>query len=73
MSVINSEIEGAVAWHALLSLQRRHNEPDGVSDHQSHDCLLNRLLGRDQRKHQSSVSMAFVRGIDRWLPRTKGQ
>ena len=29
----------------------------------------------DQRKHQSSASLAFVWGIhrDRWLPRTKGQ
>ena len=29
----------------------------------------------DQRKHQSSVSLAFVWGIhrDRWIPRTKGQ
>ena len=32
-------------------------------------------LGADQRKHQSSASLAFVRGIhrDRWIPRTKGQ
>ena len=31
--------------------------------------------GGDQRKHQSSASLAFVRGIhrDRWIPRTKGQ
>ena len=31
--------------------------------------------GTDQRKHQSSASLAFVRGIhrDRWIPRTKGQ
>ena len=31
--------------------------------------------GPDQRKHQSSASLAFVRGIhrDRWIPRTKGQ
>ena len=31
--------------------------------------------GVDQRKHQSSVSLAFVWGIhrDRWIPRTKGQ
>ena len=31
--------------------------------------------GADQRKHQSSASMAFVRGIhrDRWIPRTKDQ
>ena len=29
----------------------------------------------DQSKHQSSASVAFVRGIhwDRWIPRTKGQ
>ena len=29
----------------------------------------------DQRRHQSSVSLAFVRGIhrDRWIPRTNGQ
>ena len=31
--------------------------------------------GADQRKHRSSASLAFVRGIhrDRWIPRTKGQ
>ena len=31
--------------------------------------------GIDQRKHQSSASLAFVLGIhrDRWIPRTKGQ
>ena len=31
--------------------------------------------GADQRKHQSSASLAFVRGIhrDRWIPCTKGQ
>ena len=30
-------------------------------------------LGADQRKHQSSASLAFVRGIHRWIPRTNGQ
>ena len=31
--------------------------------------------GAEQRKHQSSASLAFLRGIqrDRWIPRTKGQ
>ena len=28
------------------SLQWRHNDPDGVSHHQPHDCLLNRLFRR---------------------------
>ena len=27
----------------------------------------------DQRKHQSSAPLAFVRGIHRWIPRTNGQ
>ena len=31
-------------------LQWRHNERDGVSDHQPHDCLLNRLFRRRSKK-----------------------
>ena len=31
--------------------------------------------GADQRKHQSSTSLAFVRGFtgDQWIPRTNGK
>ena len=47
------------------TLQWRHNERDGVSDHQPHDYLLNRCSGANLRKYQSSVSLAFVRGIHR--------
>ena len=47
------------------SLQWRHNGHHGVSNHQSHHCLLNRLFVRRSRKHQSSASLAFVRGIHR--------
>ena len=32
------------------SLQWRHNERDGVSNHQPHDCLLNRLFRRRSKK-----------------------
>ena len=32
------------------TLQLRHNEHDGVSDHQPHDCLLNRLFRRRSKK-----------------------
>ena len=38
------------------TLQWRHNECDGVSNHQPLDCLLNVCSGTYQRKHQSSVS-----------------
>ena len=34
----------------LISLQLRHNEQDGISNHQPHDCLLNRLLRRRSTK-----------------------
>ena len=49
-------------------LQWHHNGRDGISNHQLHDCLLNRLFnqGVDQRKLQSSTSLAFMRGIHRW-------
>ena len=49
-----------------ITLQCRCNECDGVSNHQPRDCLLSIYKGPDQRKHQSSASMAFVRGIHRW-------
>ena len=47
-------------------LQWRHNERDGISHPLSLDCLFNFCLGADQRKHQSSASLAPVRGIHRW-------
>ena len=52
--------------HIGFALQLGHNERDGVSNHQPHDCLLSRLSGAGQRKHQSSASLAFVWGIHRW-------
>ena len=33
-----------------LSLQWRHNERDSVSNHQHHDCLLNRLFSHRSNK-----------------------
>ena len=39
----------------------RHNGRYGVSNHQQpHHCLLSLHAGADQRKHQSSASLAFV-------------
>ena len=51
---------------SLSTLQWRHNEGDGVSNHQPHDCLFNVYSGTDQIKHQRCASLAFVRGIHRW-------
>ena len=49
-------IQGIVHTYALwlylvdIPLQWRHNGRDGVSTHQSHDCLLNRLFKRRSKK-----------------------
>ena len=32
------------------TVQWRHDEHDGVSNHQPHDCLLNRLIGHRSKK-----------------------
>ena len=37
-------------WYRVLTLRRHHDERDGVSNHQPHHCLLNRLFGRRFKK-----------------------
>ena len=39
-----------IALLFLVPLQWRHNERDGVSNYQPHDCLLNRLFRRRSKK-----------------------
>ena len=53
------------------SLHWRHGDHDGVSNHQPVYSIV--YSDADQRKHQSSASLAFVRGIhrDQWIPRTR--
>ena len=48
-------------WGVSSTLEWRHNERHGVSNHQPHV-----YSGAYQRKHQSSASLAFMRGIHRW-------
>ena len=43
----------------VFTLHWRHNEHDGVSNHQPHDCLLNRLFGRRSKK----ISKLRVTGL----------
>ena len=51
----------------LFTLRWHHNERDGISNHQPNDFFYRKTYsGADQRKHQSSASLAFVRGIHRW-------
>ena len=50
-----------------VPLQWCYNERDSISNHRRCYCLLNCVgSGPDQRKHQSSASLAFVQGIHHW-------
>ena len=47
---VSSTHDNSIPWVIFLhcwpslSLQWRHNEHDGISNHQTHDCLLNHLF-----------------------------
>ena len=58
------------------TLQWRHNERDGVSNHQPHDCLLNRLIKAQIKEDIQAPPYWPLWGKfmgDWWNPRTKGQ
>ena len=58
-----SQIEAAYTIIHSETLQWRHNDRDGVSNHRRLDYLLSRLFRRRSKKHQSSASLAFMRSI----------
>ena len=58
------------------ALQWRHNGHDGVSNHQPHHCLLNRLFGcRSKKTSELCVTGLCVGEFTghRWIPCTNGQ
>ena len=67
LGITSTETPGLSKWQRNLisALQWRHNGHDGVSNHQPSVCLLRVFIRADQRKHQSSASLAFVWGIRR--------
>ena len=55
-------------WFTNPALQWRHNERrHGVSNHQPHDCLLNRLFRRRSKKTSKLRVTGLCAGIHRWL------
>ena len=56
----------------VLTLQWHHNDHDGVSNHQPHGCLPNRLFRRRSKKTPNLRVTVLFAG-DRWIPRTNGQ
>ena len=60
----------------LLSLRWRHNDHAGVSNHQPHGCLLNRLFRCKSKKTSKLRVTGLCAGKftgDRWISRTNGQ
>ena len=58
------------------TIQWRHNERNGASNPQTHDCLLNRLFKAQINKNIKAPRHWPLCGEftgDRWIPRTKGK
>ena len=51
--------------HIFCPLQWRHNGRDSVSNHQPHDCLLNRLFRRRSKKTSKLRVTGLCAGIHR--------
>ena len=49
-----------------ISLQWRHNERDGVSTHQPHECLLNRSFRRRSKKTSKLCVTGLCAGNSPW-------
>ena len=47
-------------------LRWRHNDCNGISNHQPHGCLLSCLIRHRSKKTSNSMPLAFVRGIHWW-------
>ena len=59
-----------------MPLQWRHKGRDSVSNHQPHDCVLNRLFRRRSEKTSKLRVTGHLCGeltSPRWIPRTNGQ
>ena len=54
------------SYRRFTSSQWRHNERDGISNHQPQDCLLNGLFRRRWKKTSKLRVTGFVKGIHRW-------
>ena len=63
--VYKKMIHYVISWmslyhkHLCYTLQWRHNDRDGISNHQPHDCLLNRIFRCTSKK----ISKLLVTGL----------
>ena len=70
-----AEIIPCIKVFGDITLQWRHNEHEGVSNYQPHDCLLNRLFKAQIKENITVPRHCPLWGEftgDRRIPRTKG-
>ena len=70
----NSHIVGAKICVIFITLQWRHNERDGVWNHQLHDSLFNRLFKAQIKENINVPRLWPLWGEftgDRWFPLTE--
>ena len=74
-NIIFSSVETYIPRNSIYTLQWRHNGHDGVSNHQPHDCFLNRLFRRIKENIKAPRHWPLCGEFigDRWFPRTNGQ
>ena len=65
ISIRTPGINSAVLF-GHFTLRWRHNDLDGVSNHQPHDCLLNRLFGRISKKTSKLRVTGLCAGNSPW-------
>ena len=73
---LNTHRNGRQVTYPIETLQWRHNERDGISNHRRLDCLPNSLFWRRPKKKIKAPCYWPLWGEftgDRWIPRTKGQ
>ena len=77
--VVEGLIDNNSTWVRVIVWRLHYNDAimNAIASHITRPTIVYSTvyLGADQRKHQSSASLAFVMEIhrDRWIPRTKGQ
>ena len=55
-----------VCSQLFITIQWRHNERDGVSNHQPHDCLFSRLFKAQTKENIKTPRTGLLEGIHRW-------
>ena len=72
-SIENGPDNECLPYERQNTIHWRHNDHDGVSNHQPRRCLLNHLFRRRSKKTSKLRVTGLCEFPARWIPRTKDQ